>query len=408
LSTAARGRTGATVALRVALYAVWTAVAGWLWLAAGPVLMERGCWQGEWPFERGCDHYPTRTLSKTTPGDYERYLARNLGDARAWTPYAAKLWADQDAKAKAVLAEVLKIHPYSPDLLRLEVAAANQAGDAARLAAALVHLAERGVADAYAPLLALMHNPDTQGHVLALLTPETRWLNVVFGQPTAALGPAALTPFVAEGLKLAILKPATVVALVEHLKKVGLPIDAYTLWMTLKGPVNEGLFNKGFDQRSQQKGFDWIWPQPAANALVGSRVAQVSATPRPGQMLEVSLTGKTGLPPVLVQQTLVLLQNRYRLTIGVSSDNLKTEEGLVWALYCAGGDRRWAHSVPLKSTQGAWRSFNLDFEVPAECGGVVDLRLEPAASWEVKAGMGGVVYFDDFDLIALTQGARGD
>jgi hypothetical protein len=125
-------------------------------------------------------------------------------------------------------------------------------------------------------------------------------------------------------------------------------------------------------------------------------------------MLEVSLTGKTGLPPVLVQQTLVLLQNRYRLTIGMSSDNLKTEEGLVWALYCAGGDQRWAHSVPLKNTQGAWRSFNLDFEVPNECGGVVDLRLEPAARWEVKAGMSGVVYFDDFDLVALTQGGRID
>jgi hypothetical protein len=110
-------------------------------------------------------------------------------------------WQTKMPRHKAVLAEVLKINPYSQDLLRLEVAAANQAGDAARLAAALVYLAERGVADAYGPLLALMHNPDTQGHVLALLTPETRWLNVVFGSPTPALGPAALTPFVAEGLK---------------------------------------------------------------------------------------------------------------------------------------------------------------------------------------------------------------
>lgn len=407
MSTAAPRRTSA-VALRLAVYAVWLGVAVWLWLAAGPVLMERGCWQGEWPFERGCDHYPTRTLSKTTPGDYERYLGRNLGDARAWTPYTTRLWADQDAKAQAVLAEVLNINPYNPDLLRMEVAAANQAGDAARLAAALVYLAERGATDAFAPLLALMHNPDTQGHVLALLTPETRWLNVLFGYPTPALGPAALTPFVAEGLRLNILQPATVLALVEHLKKVGLPIDAYALWMTLKGPVAEGLYNKGFDQRSQQKGFDWVWPQPSANALVGSRVAQVSATPRPGQMLEVSLTGKTGLPPVLVQQTMVLLQRHYRLTIGVSSDNLKTEDGLVWALYCAGGDQRWAHTVPLKSTQGVWRSFNLDFEVPFECGGVVELRLEPAARWEVKAGMSGVAYFDDFNLVALTQGTRGD
>ncbi|MFY7906392.1 MAG: hypothetical protein ACOVO0_09660, partial [Burkholderiaceae bacterium] len=292
----------------------------------------------------------------------------------------------------------LEFNPYHTDLLKLETVAAHRANDPQRLATALVHLAERGVTEAHAPLLAMMHSPELQGHVLALLTPETRWLNTLFSQPGPTLGPAALTPFVAEGLKLGILKPATVLALVEHLKKVGLPIDAYALWMNLKGQVAEGLFNKGFDQRSHQKGFDWIWAQPTANALVGSRVAQVSATPRAGQMLEVNLTGKTGLPPVLVQQTLVLLQNRYRLSIGVQSDNLKSEEGLVWALYCAGGDSRWAHTVPLLSTQGAWRTFNLDFEVPGECGGVVDLRLEPMAKWEIKGGMTGTVHFDDFDL----------
>jgi hypothetical protein len=394
--------------MRAGLYAIWLAVAGLLWVVAVPVQLERGCWLGEWPFERGCDDYPTRTLSKTTPDEYRHYLERNLGDARAWAPFVAKLWATKAPEAEAVLAQVRQFNPYDQDLLRMEVVAANRAGDAERLAEALVYLAERGVTEAYQPLMALMHNADTQSHVLKLLKPGTQWLNALFSAPPGELQPAALVPFVTEGLRLNILKPATVLALVDHMKKVGMPIDAYTLWLTLKAPVPEGLFNKGFEQRSLQKGFDWVWPQPAANALVGSRVAQVSAAPRPGQMLEVSMTGKTGLPPVLVQQTLVLLQNRYRLTIGMSSDNLKTEEGLVWALYCAGGDQRWAHSVPLKNTQGAWRSFNLDFEVPNECGGVVDLRLEPAARWEVKAGMSGVVYFDDFDLVALTQGGRID
>lgn len=396
------------VLFRAALYAIWLVVAGLVWVYAVPVQLERGCWLGEWPFERGCDDHPTRTLSKTTPDDYRHYLERNLGDARAWVPFSARLWSENAPEAEAVLAQVRKINPYDPDLLRMEVVAANRAGDAPRLAEALVYLAERGVTESYQPLMALMHGPDTQNHVLKLLTPKTRWLNAMFSFPPAELQPAALTPFVTDGLRLGILKPSTVLALVDHLKKMGLPVDAYALWLTLKAPVPEGLFNKGFDQRSLQKGFDWVWPQPAANALVGSRVAQVSATPRPGQMLEVSLTGKTGLPPVLVQQTLVLLQSRYRLTIGVSSENLKTEDGLVWALYCAGGDQRWAHSVPLKSTQGAWRSYNLDFEVPGECGGVVDLRLEPAARWEVKAGMSGVAYFDNFDLVALKEGARRD
>lgn len=394
-----------TTLIRLAVYAAWLLVAVWVWKQAVPVQMERGCWVGEWPFERGCDDFPTRTLSKTSAQDYKDYLARNPGDARAWTPFVSKLWSTGDANAEAVLSKVLAINPYQTDLLKLEVVAADRDGDAARLARALVYLAERGVTEAYAPLLALMHHPELQGHVLALLTPETRWLNAVFSYPSPTLGPAALTPFVAEGLRLGILKPTTVLALVEHLKKVGLPIDAYSLWMSLKGTVSEGIFNKGFDQRSLQKGFDWVWAQPTANALVGSRVSQVSATPRPGQMLEVNLTGKTGLPPVLVQQTLVLLQNKYRLSVSVHSDNLKSEEGLVWALYCGGGDTRWAHTVPLKSTQGAWRTFNLDFEVPGECGGVVDLRLEPAAKWEIKGGMAGTMHFDDFDLVALRGNA---
>jgi hypothetical protein len=184
-----------------------------LWVVAVPVQLERGCWLGEWPFERGCDDYPTRTLSKTTPDDYRHYLERNLGDARAWAPFVAKLWATKAPEAEAVLAQVRQFNPYDQDLLRMEVVAANRAGDAERLAEALVYLAERGVTEAYQPLMALMHNADTQSHVLKLLKPETQWLNALFSAPPGELQPAALVPFVTEGLRLNILKPATVLAL---------------------------------------------------------------------------------------------------------------------------------------------------------------------------------------------------
>ncbi|MBK7720605.1 MAG: hypothetical protein IPJ36_19455 [Simplicispira sp.] len=49
-------------------------------------------------------------------------------------------------------------------------------------------------------------------------------------------------------------------------------------------------------------------------------------------------------------------------------------------------------------TQKQWQSFDLNFEMPAECEGAARLQLEATANWEARAGMAGVMYFDDFEL----------
>jgi len=70
----------------------------------------------------------------------------------------------------------------------------------------------------------------------------------------------------------------------------------------------------------------------------------------------------------------------------------------VWALRCADGGERFAQSEVLEETQKEWRGFTLDFEMPAECQGAARLQLEAAAAWEARAGIAGVMYFDDFEL----------
>ncbi|MGP1682436.1 MAG: hypothetical protein ACTS8S_08945, partial [Giesbergeria sp.] len=191
---------------------------------------------------------------------------------------------------------------------------------------------------------------------------------------------------------------------IERLKQGNYWLDAYSLWVALLGQVQDGLYNPGFDRRASLRGFDWSWPHQRAGK-VGAQVTQVSAAPRVGNMLQVEMTGRAALPQPLVSQPVLLLGSQFRLTGRYMSERLRSREGLVWALRCAAGGERFAQSEMLKETQKEWRPFQLDFEMPAECGGAARLQLEATAAWEARAGMAGVVYFDDFELRPRTAEA---
>src|SRR5690606_3569003 len=142
-----------------------------------------------------------------------------------------------------------------------------------------------------------------------------------------------------------------------------------------------------------RRGFDWEWtPQPAARQ--GYRIDQAPA-PRAGWMMAVTLTGRAALPATLISQTLILPGPRYRLQGKFRVDRLASKEGLVWALRCASGGQRWAQSAPILDTQRQWREFEIEFTPPPECGAAVRLHLEATAPGEARAGMVGVINFDD-------------
>lgn len=388
---------GASRLARAGWIGLWLLLAGALCLWAWPQQIERGCWLAEWPFEDGCSDYASGKLETTTPTQQIAHLERNIGDGRAYLWLTANLAAQGDELATPLLPWLQKLAPHDNQALILQASASLRAEDYAGAAKALALLVERGQASARAPLVAMMLEPRTQEVVRAQLTAESRWLDPVLASLGAQVPVDALQPFVNEGWRLGVLRQGTVLGQIERLKRSGYWLDAYSLWVALLGQVHDGLYNPGFDRRASLRGFDWSWPQQRSGK-VGVQVAQVSAAPRPGNMLQVEMTGRAALPQALVAQPVVLLGSGFRLSGRYMSDRLRTREGLVWALRCAAGGERFAQSEVLEETQKEWRRFELDFEMPAECEGAARLQLEATAAWEARAGIAGVMYFDDFEL----------
>lgn len=396
----ARQSAGSGWVARILWILPWLVLAALLWSWAWPMQRQRACWMGEWPFEDGCPDVPRGASMDNAPEVYRDYLRRNAGDSRALAWLERALWNAHDPRAARLLSAALQLAPQDPQLLALQAEARLQAKDWGGAARALVALVERGEPQARSSLLALMTAPATQPQVLALLTRDARWLDGLLGSLERAATVRNLLPFVSAGQQLGLLRPATVLGLVDRLKQEHAWIDAYALWVAWRGEVGSGLYNGGFDQPALRRGFDWEWAaQPASRRAV--RIEQVPAAPDPGLMLELSLTAHANLPVPVLAQTLVLPGARYRLRGRYMAHDLVSKEGLVWALRCADGGERWAESGPIVDTRGRWQAFELSFEPPAACAAAVQLRLEPTAAWESRAGMLGTVYFDDFAIEAV-------
>ncbi|HMN20906.1 MAG TPA: hypothetical protein PKA16_05880 [Ottowia sp.] len=378
----------------------WLVLAALMWAWAWPMQWQRACWMGEWPFEEGCPRVPRGAAVDNPPEVYRHYLAQNVGDSRALVWLARALWNTHDAAARPLLPWALRLAPQHPHALAMQADAQLQAGDWTGAAGTLIDLVESGQPQARQALLALMATPATQEAVLARLTPDARWLDPLLAGLDRARPVQALLPFVSRGQALGLLKPATLLGIIDRLKGEHAWIDAYALWVSWQGEVRAGLYNGGFDQPMLRRGFDWEWvEQPAARQ--GLRIEQLPALPNPGQMLELRLTGRAALPVPLLAQTLVLPGPRYRLRGQYLARDLVTQEGLVWALRCASGGERWAQSAPLLDTRGRWQGFEITFQPPPECGAAVALRLEPTAPWEARAGMLGTVLLDDFTIESM-------
>ncbi|MEO8546177.1 MAG: hypothetical protein ABI434_21505 [Burkholderiaceae bacterium] len=381
----------------------WLVLAALIWAWALPQQIARGCWIREWPFEDGCSAYPSRDSDSNSIQVYLDHLQRNIGDAHTWARLTKVLWLAKDPRAEAVLPFARQFAPYNPHVLVVEAESALGAKDWPRLAKALVALVERGHAVARQPLAALMISPEGQEAVLATLNPDSRWLDGMLASLDPKIPVARVQPFVSQGSQLGILNPDTVLAMVERMQRDGNWLDAYTLWVSLRGKVPEGLFNSGFDQRATQRAFDWQWPAETSGAR-GLRISQVSAAPQDGLMMEVEMTGRSALPQPMMMQPILLFARKYTFSGRYMSDRMRTDEGLVWALRCAAGGERFAQTAAMKDTARKWESFKIEVQVPAECGNAVRMQLETAAPWEAKAGVAGVIYFDDFVLKPVKPG----
>jgi hypothetical protein len=100
------------------------------------------------------------------------------------------------------------------------------------------------------------------------------------------------------------------------------------------------------------------------------------------------------MAPYVVRQDLLLSPGRYRFDGEFLASELRTAQGLVWAVRCARDGREVARTAPMLPKGRDWQTWQLVFEFPVDCGLGGTLELKPQAAYESVAGMKGEVLFD--------------
>jgi hypothetical protein len=383
----------ASLAVRIGV----TVVALWLGVHAWMHQTDRACRLGEWPPLLQCAGAWSQDPAQQAQRLQER-LRRNPGDAHAAVGLAElaavlpqALDPDQTLRAAQRLA------PQHGQVLLLQANRAIAARQWPQAVPALTRLAVYHRNTSAATSLAQMigvaaTDPALQASLQQALAVTPGWLQPVIPRMPDAKMPVVLAmPYVSEAMASGTLDTPTGRQLIRLLKAEGQWLDAYSVWLYLwKRPVDL-LFNGDFEQPFVAGGFDWEAGQTQA-FRAGAQV-QRSGRGNRGQVLEVTFSGKA-MAPYVVRQDLLLSPGRYRFDGEFLASELRTAQGLVWAVRCARDGREVARTAPMLPKGRDWQTWQLVFEFPVDCGLGGTLELKPQAAYESVAGMKGEVLFD--------------
>jgi hypothetical protein len=259
-------------------------------------------------------------------------------------------------------------------------------------------LAYRGSPEAAQVVAQLAAGP--QGPILLRphMATAGEWLPQVLAASAALKLPAGdLLPIVAAAVEQGSLPDAARQGYMRSLKASGQWLDAYGLWLSQHKDAVPLLYNGGFDQAFEPDGFDWEFPNDVPRSRAGT-VLEQDAVARRGLVLDIEFTGRRFSTPIL-RQYVFLAPGGYRVRGEYMSTKLRSEEGLAWRVQCTGGSRPVAGRSPaLRETGGLWKVVEFEVTVPADCGPVASLQLEPAGAYEAATGIKGHVALDSFSL----------
>lgn len=159
------------------------------------------------------------------------------------------------------------------------------------------------------------------------------------------------------------------------------------------------VYNSGFGQVPEGRGFDWRLP-----ALPGVTVTFESAAGAAGQAARIEFRGRPAAHAGL-EQALLLAPGRYQLQARVRSDDLRSDRGLEWVVECAPGRRVLGRSDPLAGNSG-WTTLRASIDVPEECQGQW-LRLRNPAPPGPAQSISGRVWIDEVRIDPLPAPVPG-
>jgi hypothetical protein len=369
-----------------------TAVAVVLFLGATHAHLRRACVELDTPYLPLCPEPPTEP-DAVRDGLRQR-IARNPGDATAWSRL---LVTESQAHRDAVLRGAAVVAPHNHNVARWRAAHALEKGEVAESVALFVQiLRHRSSAESARVLAQLAATPQGPQLLRPHLAYSNEWLPQVLGATsTLKMPPGEVLPVVAEALQQGGLPDDARQAYMRSLKSGGYWLDAYGLWLVQHKDLVPLLYNGGFDQPFEPDGFDWEFtPAPRSRSGV---VLEQEAVARRGLVLGMEFTGRSFTAPIL-RQYVFAAPGGYRLRGEYMASKLRSESGLTWTVLCTAGRKVVGRTSALQDTGGVWKTLELEFNVPADCGVVASLQLEPTAQFEAAAGMRGHVAFDAFSL----------
>ncbi|MDB5861538.1 MAG: hypothetical protein JWQ76_5227 [Ramlibacter sp.] len=374
------------LALAVAAVAIF-------WLAASAHL-ERTCTLLDTPYLPLCSaSTPSVTASAE---ELRRRIARNPGDSDAWT----KLMVLQPGvRNDALLRGATQLAPNNPNVLRSRAGRALERRDMPAAVALLLEMVRyRNSGEAAQVLAQMMASAEGAALLRPQLADAKEWLPQVLASTAAQKLPLGRPlPLVLEAIEKDSFPPEAQRSYMRSLKSGGYWLDAYGLWLAQHKQELPLLYNASFDEAFEPDGFDWEFPV-VARSRAGSLMDQ-PAVARRGRVLEIEFTGRHLARPMAGQYVFVA-PGSYRFRGDYMGAKFRSQEGLVWAVRCMnGGNGAVARSQPLQDTGTVWRSFELLFNVPDNCGPVVSIQLDVAADFEAAVGLRGTMSFDSLSLV---------
>jgi hypothetical protein len=379
------------VALAVAAVSIF-------WLAASAHLA-RSCTVMDTPYLPLCDA-PAAPSAADGIGELQERIARNPGDSEAWTRL---LVAQREAPNDAVLRGAALFAPNNPTVLRWRAARALEKGEMRDAVALLIHLVRYRQAGEAAQVLAqIALIKDGMALLRPYLPDAGEWLpHVLASMASQRLPIGRALPLVTEAIEKESFPAEAQRSYMRMLKSGGHWLDAYGFWLSQHRQELPLLYNASFDEAFLADGFDWELPV-VPRSRAGTVVDQPTVARR-GRVLAVEFTGRHLTRPMALQYVF-MAPGSYRLRGDYTGSKFRSQEGVVWAVRCTGGRSGVvARSQPLQDTGGVWRSFEVTFTLPDDCGLVAGIQLDVAADFEAASGMRGTMAFDNFSLAHTTR-----
>lgn len=175
--------------------------------------------------------------------------------------------------------------------------------------------------------------------------------------------------------------------------------DAFARWIGTLGPgplVIPPLRNGNFEHDITGSGFDWR-NDPVSGVFTDIEAGAGTRESRAAHSHFIGRVSRGNL-----RQPLLLAPGRYRLSMQVRGEFLRSDQGLQWRIRCDRG----ATLATTDKLDGsfAWRTLNTEFQIPAsQCAGQWLQLVNPAVAGAAQQ-VSGDLWFDDMAITRLAAG----